>query len=137
MSDQASLFDLPESVTQPVRKVRVKEHVRTVRGVPSTGEQLASEAAARAEANADEEWLAAARRATQIVAATMITFTSDDVHAQLEDMGVATHDTRALGNVIRGAVRAGWCSSTDQFRASRRPEAHARPQRVWLSAIAT
>ena len=137
MSDQASLFDFPEPDAEPVRKVRVKAHVRTVRGVPSTGEQLAAEGADRAEANANQAWLAAASRAVQIVAATMVTFTTDDVHSQLASMGVETHDTRALGNVVRNAVRAGWCTQTDTYRASKRPESHARPIRVWLSSIAT
>lgn len=137
MTDQASLFELPEPDGHPVRKVRVKEHVRTVRGVPSTGEQLAAEGADRAEANADKAWLAAAGRAVQIVAATHVTFTTDQVHEQLQSMGVTTRDTRALGNVVRAAVRAGWCTQTDTYRASTRPESHARPIRVWLSSIAT
>lgn len=137
MSDQASLFDLPEPSAEPVRKVRVKEHVRTVRGVASTGEQLAEEGRARAEANADAAWRAAAGRAVQIVAATHVTFTTDEVHQQLDSMGVTTHDTRALGAVLKAAAKSGWCTQTDNFRASKRPEAHARPQRVWLSSIAT
>lgn len=82
--------------------------------------------------HADHRWTVAARRAVAHVAASGRPFTTDDVWAELgADAGVSTHERRALGAVMRWAVKRGICEPTDDYRPSTRPECHKRPVRVW------
>lgn len=94
------------------------------------GDLLAQQAQDAAEAHADEGWLRAARQQIAALAASGEPWTTDHVWYRLELLGVATHEPRALGALIRKAARdglirrQGWTPTT-------RPEAHARPIPVW------
>lgn len=85
--------------------------------------------------HADERWMTVALAAVERVACRMVSFTTDDVWDELTAHEANTHDGRALGNVIKRAVKHGVCERTDQYRPSRRPECHQRPVKVWRSTV--
>lgn len=93
MSDQPTLFDALAAADEAIRIV---------------------------DANADEGWK---RAATQIVwefAQMRDGFTTDDVMEGLDDMGVVTHDNRALGPVMRRMIRSGIICEIGMTRSRRR-----------------
>ena len=98
-----------------------------------TGEELQVEALVRVERNANAEWLQVAFLCVIDVARIMRTFTTDDVWQRVGLLGVTTHEPRAMGAVMRRAVREGLCVPTDRYEKSARPECHARPVRIWRS----
>lgn len=91
----------------------------------------------RAEANADRSWYALSRAAVIYVAERHEEFTTDAVWERLADCDVDldTHEHRAMGGVMRAALRDGIIERTDRTRQSTRPSAHRRPMRVWRSAL--
>lgn len=99
-------------------------------------EAARDEAMARSEAHAAASWKQAAAEAVVGCARNLPAFTTDDVHRLLDETGAVTHDTRALGPVMRNAARAGLIETTDQYVRSSRVDCHARPIRVWRSKVA-
>lgn len=89
------------------------------------------EAIDRGRRHADPEWTSAARSALRHLTSTRLNFTTDDLHALLAHQSAHTHDTRALGSVMRWGERTGICHPTDRFGKSTRPECHSRPVRIW------
>lgn len=85
------------------------------------------------------EWFGHAHKAVRRVARSLDTFTTDDVWCELEvgarirGFDPAPPEPRAMGAVMRWAVREGWCVATEDYRRSERPECHARPLLVWRS----
>ena len=94
------------------------------------GEALAAEGMQRAADHADSAWLQAANRIVQQLARSQEPFTTDQVWYRLEQAGVATHEPRALGAVMRRAAKAGLVEQVG-YRPTSRPEAHARPIPIW------
>ena len=96
---------------------------------------------ARAELGASPSQKVAAKHAIAIVCrstAPHISWTSDDVHAVLDQMNVKLDNARLLGPLMRRAKKAGLiepvvCDSCDRqtTRLSERKERHAGPQYVW------
>lgn len=99
--------------------------------------ELKTSAQDRVEANADAEWFNAALDATRYCAIIHATFTSDDVWDRLDTKypGLATHDPRAMGAVMRHYARLDIITKTGAYTPSRRVECHARPVMVWQSLI--
>jgi hypothetical protein len=96
----------------------------------------AATAILRGRKHADPMWLKVALGIVRELAMTRGSFTADDVHAGLRlRPDVTTHDSRALGSVLREAAAHRWITVTDEWVQSRRPEAHARPVRRWRSLI--
>ena len=89
--------------------------------------------------NANELWMRKARRSLTHVARMNASFTTDDVWADmlLVDEFAVTHEPRAMGAVLRRAVKAGVCVATPRYQPSVRVECHARPVRVWRSLVYT
>lgn len=85
--------------------------------------------------HADSSWMFDARRALAHIAATLPTFTTDDVWAFLDSSTATTHEPRALGAVIRNAHRAGLIHPTGGYIPSTRPECHGRPVRQWTRTV--
>lgn len=86
--------------------------------------------------NAEPSWRELALWAVKAVCTQGPEFTSDEVHQILKELAVAeTHDTRALGGVMRQAQRFGWCEPTIYTRKSERPACHRRPLCVWRSNL--
>ena len=68
------------------------------------------------------------------------TWTTDEVHAELEKMGVKLDNARLLGPLMKRAQRAGMiepvvCGSCNrqETRLSKRKKRHAGPQYMWRS----
>lgn len=82
--------------------------------------QQADEAIERVEKNADPEWMEAATRAVWERSRLGETFTTDEVMEDLESVNVSTHDARALGPVIRKAIKRGMITEVGMTRSRRR-----------------
>lgn len=91
----------------------------------------------RVEAHADADWKAAAFEAVVWLAERRAELTTDGVWAALDrlDPDAATHERRAMGPIMRQAVREGVIEATDRYHISVRPECHGNPKRVWRSLI--
>lgn len=89
--------------------------------------------------NANELWMRKARQSLMQVARMNASFTTDDVWADmlLVDEFAVTHEPRAMGAVLRRAVKEGVCVATPRYQPSVRVECHARPVRVWRSLVYT
>ncbi len=61
------------------------------------------------EANASAEWTEAALAAVTQVAAAKPRFIADDVWTALLEQGVTTHEPRAMGSLMRRAMKEGLC----------------------------
>lgn len=90
---------------------------------------------ARAEQNANAEWLEAARSAVRSVCVSNLWFTTDAVWDAIGD--VETHEHRAMGAVMSWAQKEKLCRVTDRQQKSIRKACHSRPVRVWESLEAT
>lgn len=101
----------------------------------SPAQRAGDEAVARVERHATGEWKVAARAAVLAVAAHRDAFTTDDVWALLERANMQPREPRALGPIMRRAVREGVCVATDIYRESTRVACHGRPLRVWRSLM--
>ena len=89
---------------------------------------------ARGEANANDEWKAAAYVALVQAARDLPDFTTDDVIERMP-AGVTTHDLRAMGSVPVKAAKEGLIAKTGEFRKSKRATLHSSPIQVWRSLI--
>lgn len=98
-------------------------------------QRVTEEAIARAQANANDEWMREVRAIVWRLARARTEFTTDQVWVQADRLEATTHEPRALGAVMRAAAQAGWVTPTDRVRNSVRPECHCRPVRVWRSLI--
>ena len=108
---------------------------------PDKAEQALNEAVERVEQHANSVWMDYAMNAVKLIASHRAEFTTDPVWAILErwrrsDEGFeTTHERRAMGAVMRNAVRAGWCVPTNRTQPSVRPVCHRRDLRIWASLI--
>lgn len=82
-------------------------------------------------APADADWSLRALAAVKAVARGQNTLTTDDLWKIVEP----PEEPRAMGSVMRTAVRAGWISKTDRTVESTRSDCHRRPLAVWRSLI--
>lgn len=89
---------------------------------PSLWEALvaADEAIKRVDENADEGWKRAAAQAVWDRSRLAVSFTTDDVMEDLDNMGVVTHDNRALGPVMRRMLNKGIIHEIGMTRSRRR-----------------
>ena len=106
------------------------EDVATIAGLAAKRDAMD-----RVEEHADEDWKQAAARAVWNAALVLPTLTTNDVHIRI-DPNVVTHELRALGPVIRNAVRDGWIEKAQILPIiCNRPSRHAAPLTVWKSLI--
>ncbi len=96
-------------------------------------EAIVDDAIARSERGANPEWLDAARWVVRKLAAQRSEFSTDDIWFRLSEMGVVTRERRAMGAVIRWAVKEGIIEPTGVYRKSFRRVCHGRPLAVWRS----
>ena len=97
---------------------------------------LKTQAIDAVEENANELWKLTALSIVEDLANSKQEFTTDDVWKKLDELpDVQTHEPRALGAVMRRAVRDGLIVSTSTHILSSRPSCHSRPIRVWKSTI--
>jgi hypothetical protein len=81
-----------------------------------------------AEDHADPQWYRSAFVTVKSLGLLGAEFTTDDVWAYLVS---TTHEPRAMGAVMRQAVRDGFIESTGRYIKSKRPECHMRPILVY------
>ncbi len=96
------------------------------------------EAIDRVERGASELWKRTALKAVKWRAKKGMTFTTDEVWADLEGAGVEPpREPRAMGAIMRKAVSQGVIVATDKTQISRKGTNNKRPVRVWspLTAI--
>lgn len=90
------------------------------------------EAIDRVEANASPQWLTACYSVITQVAFSRDIFTSDDIWDALDRAKVdAPAEPRALGSVMRQAMRDGLITTTDKYVPSTRAVCHGNPKRCW------
>jgi len=89
-------------------------------------------AIAAASAEADRAWMREAMAAVRHLATVHDEFTTDNVWACLPN-DVSTHEPRAMGAVMRAAMKEGVIAPLDRYEMSARPACHCRPVRVWKS----
>lgn len=80
----------------------------------------------------DPRWRAHALDTIRQVAERMSEFTTDEIWDALV---LRPREPRALGAIIREAAAQRIVYPTDRYRNSDRPACHARPVRIWRSAI--
>ena len=84
----------------------------------------------RAAKGMDSEWAAMAHDAVREVCRTHLHFTTDEVWGVLDAARCpAPREPRAMGAIMRQAVREGLCVVTDEYRPSKRR--HRAPIRVY------
>lgn len=101
------------------------------------GEARKEDGMTRAWDNANTDWKAAALAVVRDLARTQATFTTDAVWQQLDDLGFATREHRAMGAVMRQAAQHNWIVKTDRVVPTMRPMANRRPIAVWQSLALT
>ena len=107
-------------------------HLPLFSGPPiSTKEQ----ALAQVGRNADTEWKDAALKSIQHRARHCASVSANDVFADLEQLGIRTHENRAIGAIFLKAARNGWITKTDRTIPSTRKTRHHGDVRVWSSCI--
>ncbi len=94
-----------------------------------------TEAMERVEHNACTEWKDAALKFVQHRARHCASITANDVFADLEQLGIHTHENRALGPIFRRAAQMGWIVKTDRTVPSTRKSRHCGDVRVWSSRL--
>lgn len=92
------------------------------------------EAVRRVQDAAELSWLARAQEAISECAASMETFTVDDVQARM--VGTPPpREGRAMGAAMVWARRNGIIESTGDYKPSVQPQCHANPRQVWRSKV--
>lgn len=85
----------------------------------------------QAEDHAHQQWLDVAYNAIVTLAQQKDTFTADDLWRIIDWTGATTHEPRAMGAVVKRAVRDGIIEPTGSYVKSARKVNHARPQPVY------
>lgn len=85
--------------------------------------------------HADTEWKQAAAQRVFWLANNRYEFTADDVTEYLNEKGITTGNSSALGAIMQAAQRLGIITNTGHFRESRRPVTHGAPVRIWHSNL--
>lgn len=99
-----------------------------------TGEQLRDEAMSRVDRAAPADWKELARQAVERVASERDVFTTD--HVWLDGLEKPP-EPRAMGPIMRRAIRAGLIEKTGRVVPTIFPEGHAGPRHEWRSLIRT
>lgn len=92
------------------------------------------EAIKQAEENASQEWATLAWQTLKLIAENRLEFTTDDLWAELERYpNITTHEPRAMGAIMRKAIKHKWIQPTGRYVKTKRPIAHQKPIAVWKS----
>lgn len=83
--------------------------------------------------NADREWKEMALECVKIICLERETFTMNDVRWLIKQSPIKTHDNRAVGGVIKRAVRLNWIKATGKSIMSR--VGHKSLLQVWKSNL--
>lgn len=111
----------------------------TLFDTPADIEEATNDGIDAAAQHANAEWKTAVLGGISWIAQRMPEFTSDHVHQYMakHHPDLETHDTRAIGGIMRIAKTQGWIEPTGRYEKSRRKEAHSNPKAVWKSLLWT
>jgi len=99
-------------------------------------EQKKQEALAQVEANANPEWVTAAKTAVRKIAEEKPFFTSDDVWIELERVDApATHNPAAMGSIMKWVASSKLGEATGKHKPSIRTSTHKRQLMIWKSHL--
>lgn len=87
------------------------------------------------EENASQTWNERALDAVEHCALKYDLFIVDQVWQQLEEGDLPGNDNRAMGAVMRRAVKEGFIAPTEMYRPSDRVTSHKVPRRIWKSLL--
>ena len=100
------------------------------------GKKAADEAVKRVGGNMDPDWRVAALSVIRYICGKIPAFTTDDVWHELQLRHAdVPHEPRAMGAIMRIAVKDGLCAATDVYKMSSRAACHRRPLRAWRSLL--
>ena len=112
-----ALFDMPE----PVRPEKTHACTgMTCQVCHGKAAQEANTAIKRGSQAADPAWIAAATGIFWDLSRSSAGFTTDEVMEALEELGVETHDSRALGGVVRRFLNRGLITEVGTTKSRRR-----------------
>jgi hypothetical protein len=114
---QDSLFDMPEPA--PREKTHACTGI-TCQVCHRDAEAAADKAIRRGSHAADPAWVAAANQIMWDLCASSVEFTTDEAMEALEELGVETHDPRALGGVVRRFLNKGLMTEVGTTKSRRR-----------------
>lgn len=98
----------------------------------TTGEELRDEGMARVLANEGPgQWRAAVDRIITSLIRHGEPFTSDDIHARLDELGLVAHHPNALPSIIGGVAKAGRIQRAGLVKTTRQ-SGHARMVTQWV-----
>lgn len=84
--------------------------------------------------NMDIQWQKLAWETLKLIAENHPEFTTDDLWAVLDRYpDITTHEPRAMGAIMRKAVKHRWVVTTGRYVKTKRPIAHQKPIAVWKS----
>lgn len=97
-------------------------------------ERAADAGIAQVKRKTDPEWIKFALACVRAVCLAMPEFIIDEVWKRT---GVAQKpdDCRAMGAVMRAAVKIGLCEGTDRFIPSAQKSCHGNQRRIWRSKL--
>lgn len=101
-------------------------------GIDPERDAAVDRALAQVERNADEAWLSHALNAVWYAASAYPAITTDEVWRRIS---WTPREPRAMGAVMRRAVREGWIRPTKEYQPSQRVGCNHRPVLVWASRI--
>jgi|TARA_Y100000034_G_scaffold40035_1_gene49349 hypothetical protein len=97
------------------------------------GIRARDQALAQVDRNANEEWKERALLAVEKCAQKWSRFIVDQVWQELEKGDEPANDNRAMGAVMRRAVKYKLIEPTEDYRPSNRVTSHRVPRRIWKS----
>lgn len=100
-----------------------------------TARERTDEAIERAETHADPQWSMYARVCLKSICELKHSFTVDDLCHALSRYDVETHNTSALGAIMRHGAKMGWMKKTEEYTKSKIPAKHMRVIPIWQSLL--
>jgi len=102
-----------------------------------TPDSVTDEAISVADRNAAEEWKVVAKKAIKWLCDTREEFIADDIHIAMGKYypDVKTHNTSALGSLMRMASKNNWCEKSGRYAQSQRISTHKKNLPVWKSLL--
>lgn len=103
-----------------------------LRGIVPERDAAVDQALAQVEGNASEAWISHALTAVWWAASAYPEITTDEVWGRIS---WNPREPRAMGAVMRRAVREGWIRPTKSYQRSQRANCNKRPVLVYRSKI--
>lgn len=112
---------------------QIRERPETVELDPIRAREAADAGIEQSYGAAPEEWREEARRAVRKLALEHQEFTTDDLWR--DGLSRPPNSARALGGVMRWAVKWGICEKTGRAIVTEQVKSHGSPKHVWRSLI--